>query len=106
MPEPWVEFGVPRLKKSVTIAAHDPKNRELTVHLEMLPGTSGAPRWDGNWPRPEEIRNEPLGITLSFVDFANQLAGRTYQSPRVIVQFHEGDWHTGQRIYKDWRTPW
>ena len=28
--------------------------------------------------------------------------GETFQGPPVVIQFHEGDWHQGARLYRDW----
>ena len=101
--EPWMEFYAPKLGRSVYFGSHDPANREKVLHLEMKPGISATMREDGNWPRPEELRGEPVGVVVSFVHFANSPAGKPYAAAPVLVQFHDGDWHEGQKIYGEWK---
>jgi len=103
MPEPWIEFYAPKLGRSAYFGSHDPADREKVLRLEMKPGISATTREDGNWPRPEELRGEPAGVVVSFVHFANSPAGKVYNAAPVLVQFHNGDWHAGQKIYQKWR---
>jgi hypothetical protein len=74
------------------------------LNLELLPGHAENPRWDGNWPRPEELRGLPAGVLISFVDFANYPPGKIYEAGPVVLQGHDGDWREGQRIYRKWKN--
>jgi hypothetical protein len=103
-PEPWLEISSPSHRRSVYLGAHDPSDRSQVLHLELLPGHAQTPRWDGNWPRPEELNGLPAGVLISFVDFAKHPAGKTYEAAPVVLQGHDGDWHAGQRIYRTWKT--
>jgi hypothetical protein len=102
--EPWMEFESPAHRRFVYLGAHDPAGRSQVLHLELVPGNAATPRWDGNWPRREELGGLPAGILVSFVHFANHAPGKTYEAAPVILQVHDGDWHTGQRIYQKWRS--
>jgi len=97
---PWAGLCLPSARRSVYLGTRGPVTGERALHLELLPGNSGTTRWDGNWPRPEELKGLPAGVTLSITDFPNQPAGRTYDFPPVVLQFHDGDWRDGQRIHE------
>jgi len=71
--------------------------------LELLPGIAGTPRWDGNWPRRQELDGLPAGVLLSFVDFANHPPGEKYDAAPVVVQSHEGDGESS-KIYQSWKA--
>ena len=100
MPATWMEFFAPQLRRSVYIGAHDPANRSLVLRLELIPGSSGTVREDGNWPRPSELHGQPVGVSICFADFPNVPAGKSYQAAPVLISFHDGDWHEAQNIYK------
>jgi hypothetical protein len=71
------------------------------MHLEMLPGNAETPRWDGNWPRPDELAGLPAGVVASIVDFANVPPGKTYEAAPAVVQFHDGDVRAGRRDFEN-----
>ncbi len=102
--EPWMELSGAGRRRSVYLGAHDRADRSRVLHLELLPGHAQTPRWDGNWPRPEELNGLPAGVLLSFVEFANHPPGKTYEAAPVVLQAHDGDWQEGQRIYRKWKT--
>lgn len=91
MPEPWVELYSAKLQRSAYLGARDPSDRPKIARLELIPSNSATPRADGNWPRPEELHGQPVGVTFSFVDLANTPAGTHYVAAPVFVRFHEGD---------------
>ena len=104
LPEPWMELHNSGLRRSVYLGSHDRADRSQVLHLEMLPGNAETPRWDGNWPRPEELYGLPAGVLISFVEFANHPPDKTYEAASVVLEAHDGDWQEGQRIYRNWRT--
>jgi hypothetical protein len=102
--EQWAEFFSPSLNRSVYLGIHDPAKRPMTLRLELIPSSSGTVREDGNWPRPNELRDEPVGVSACYVDFANAPARKTYEAPTVLISFHDGDWHKGQKIFPKEKT--
>jgi hypothetical protein len=98
--ETWAEFFAPKLNRSVYLGVHDAAKRPITLRLELIPSNSNTVREDGNWPRANELRGQPVGVSASFVDFANLPAGRAYKAPPVLLSFHDGDWHEGRKIYQ------
>jgi len=97
---PWAGFRLPGARRSVYIGAMGAVTGRKALHLELLPGSSGTTRWNGNWPRAEELRGQPVGVVFSIVDFANQAPGGVYDFPPIVVRFHDGDWTESQRIYE------
>ena len=89
-PEPWVGFYAPQASRSVLISARDPTDRALYLRLELIPSSSGAPRDDGNWPRPSELRGAPVGVEFSFVDVKGGPAGKSYEAAPVFLRFLDG----------------
>lgn len=104
LPEPWLELTSPSLRRSVYLGAHDRADRSLVLHLELLPGNAETPRWDGNWPRREELHRQPGGVLLSFVHFANHPPGKTHAAAPVLLQAHDGGRQPGAQIYRSWRN--
>jgi hypothetical protein len=96
----WIEFSTPQLNRSIYVGAHDAANRSLVFRLELLPGSSGTLREDGNWPRPSELNGLPVGVSLCFADFPNAPAGKSYEAAPVLISFHDGDWHESQKLFK------
>jgi len=102
--EPWIELFSASHRRSVYLGAHDRADRSQVLHLELLPGHAQTPRWEGNWPRREELGGLPAGVLISFVHFANHPSGKTYEAAPVVLQAHDGDWQEGQRLYRKWKT--
>lgn len=109
-PEPWLAFQSAKIGRSVYIGAHGPTDRKQVIRLELVPASSGTPRDDGNWPRPEELKVEPAaahlpreglpcGVELSFVEFANHPARKVYEAAPVFIRFSEGDWKEARKAY-------
>jgi hypothetical protein len=96
--ETWMEFFAPKLNRSVNFGVQDPAKRPLTLRMELIPSSSLVVREDGNWPRPHELKGQPVGVSACFVDFANAPARKTYTAPSVIISFHDGDWREGRKI--------
>ena len=97
VPQPWIEFHAPQLKRSVYLGVYDRLERSRVVRLELIPGNSATMREDGNWPRVNELRGQPVGVSVCFVDFANTPAKQSYEAPRVLISFHDGDWHAAKK---------
>jgi hypothetical protein len=98
-PEPWVGFCAHGVSRSVLLGARDPADRSLYLRLELIPGSSGTPRDDGNWPRPSELRGAPVGVELSFVDAKGGPVGKPYEAAPVFLRFLDGG---GAQMIKDY----
>ncbi|MHB8956373.1 MAG: DUF6259 domain-containing protein [Pirellulaceae bacterium] len=102
--EPWLELHNRELNRSMYMGAHDLADRSQVLHLELLPGNAETSRLDGNWPRPQELNGLPVGVRVSFVEFADHPPGKVYEAAPVILQVHDGGWQEGQRIYRTWKS--
>ena len=102
-PEPWVGFSAPKTGRSAFVCAVDPADRSLVARLELVPASSGTTRDDGNWPRPEELGGQPVGVELSFVDTVGGPAGRTYRAAPVCLRFLDGEGPAMSKEYRERR---
>jgi hypothetical protein len=88
--QPWMAFCAPQLNRSVYLSTRPYSS--LVVRLEMLPGNSETMREDGNWPRREDLKGQPVGIKASFVDFPNSPSNHVYKAQPVLLTFRDGGW--------------
>jgi hypothetical protein len=101
---PWMEFFAPRWNRSVRIGMSGKAERSPTLRLELIPSNSQTVREDGNWPRPNELKGEPVGVSLCFADFANAPPMKSYQAPAALISFHNGDWQLAKNAISFHRT--
>ena len=78
--QPWMELSTRKLERSVYIGTRRSATGSKVLRLELVPGNSATVREDGNWPRPSELRGEPVGVSVCFVDFADAPAKTTYEA--------------------------
>jgi Domain of unknown function (DUF6259) len=102
---PWLALENARLRRTAFLGSQGPSNRARVMHLEMSPGIAETPRWDGNWPRPEERADVPTGVVVSVVDFASHPPGKTYEAAPAVLQFHDGDARASQRLHDELANP-
>jgi hypothetical protein len=103
-PEPWVGFSSAKAGRAVYIGARDPSDRKQVIRLELFPASSGTPRDDGNWPRPEELKGIPAGVELSFVDIANFPGPQVYHAAPVFLKFVESDNAEMRKVFGEWKV--
>ena len=103
MPMPWMQFYHPGLKRGMYFGAHDPVARHKVLRLEMAPGIAPR-RVNGNWPSPDERGGLPTGVKLCYVHIAYHPAGEDFEASPVVLKFHDGDWRSAARIYREWFT--
>ena len=88
----WMELAAGGGRNhSLYLGANDPVGRSLMLHLELQPGVAQTPRWDGNWPRREELNGQAAGVLISYVEFANYPPGKTYVAAPITLKAHEGE---------------
>jgi len=102
---PWMDIYSLESNRGVYYACHDPTPRVNTLRFEMHPGLARN-RLSGNWPSDEEIEAQrddyPPGLIMHWVHMPYTRPGGTFESPPVVLRFHEGDWHTAAGIYRSW----
>ena len=103
MTMPWFDLSNRTINRGVYIGVHDTVSRYKVLRFELHPGV--ANREGENWPAPEELDpNEPVGLLSHWTLFPYVRSGEHFEGPPVSIQFHDGDWHSAARIYRDWFT--
>src|ERR1043166_3907502 len=100
---PWASLFHVKRKRALYTAALEETPRVKGLRFELMPGVAET-RSGGNWPRPEEVGNEPFGLTMNWVHFPFTKPGETFQSAPVVWRCHEGDWRESAEIYRKWFT--
>lgn len=101
MPMPWVSFYHEELNRGVYFANHDREIRSKIFRMALSPGTAER-RADGDWPRPEELNGEPLGVTMNWTHFPYTKPGETFVGPTLVLRCHDGGWQESAAIYRQW----
>jgi hypothetical protein len=100
---PWFDLSNRKLNRGVYIGIHDPVSRFKVLRFELHPGL--ANREGENWPTKSETNpNEPIGLLSHWTLFPYVKPGENFEGPPVSIQFHDGDWHSGARLYREWFT--
>jgi len=82
-------------------ANQDPETRLMLLDVELRPYAIGAEIKD-NWPAPSDLPpDEPIGLTMGWVNMP-YLSKGTFTSGPIALQVHHGDWHQASRIYRAW----
>jgi hypothetical protein len=101
LPMPWYDIYNPKVGRGVYCGCHDTAARFKVLRFELLPGTASG-RAD-SWPSDDEVdRSVPVGVTSSWVSFPYLKQGETFSGAPVHLEFHEGGWHRGASIYREW----
>jgi hypothetical protein len=97
----WMDVFNPKAKIGYYYANQDPGLRLSALYFELRPFTKSASVKD-NWPLRSELpAEEPLGMTMGWVNFPYAGKGK-FQAGPVALQVHIGDWHTASSIYRGW----
>ena len=97
----WTQFYNSRANLGLHYAYHDPEARLAAVYFELRPFTKIAAIGD-KWPTREDLpEDEPIGLTMGWLNFPYAGKGISRYGP-VTLQLHEGDWHEGSALYRQW----
>jgi len=103
----WMDMYNTELNCGFYVGCHETKPRRNTLWFEMHPGLARN-RLSGNWPTEKEMASMddqyPAGLVMSWVNLPYTEPGATFESPPVVFQSHEGDWHRAAKIYRSWFT--
>jgi hypothetical protein len=103
----WASLYHKRQKKAVYFGNHNPEVAMSAFWGEINPcGSYANPRgrWGPQaWPHPSQTEADvPIGAAVGWMFFAFLAAGGRYQSPPVVVRFHEGDWSDSAAYFRAW----
>ncbi|MCX6642277.1 MAG: DUF6259 domain-containing protein [Candidatus Bathyarchaeota archaeon] len=97
----WMEFFNHKTNLGIYYANHDPESRLTGLYFELRPFTKSAALGD-NWPTSSDVpAGEPIGLTMGWLKFP-YLKNGTFNSGPVALQVHNGDWHEGSELYREW----
>lgn len=103
MSMPWMSLYQPELGRGAYFAAHDLEPRAKTLRLAMHPGIAHR-REGGDWPMPDEVGGEPMGVVANWAFFPYTRPGGEFEGPPIVLRFHEGDWRQAGALYRGWFT--
>ena len=97
----WIDMYNPKAGIGYYYANQDADTRLMLLDLELRPFAKGAEIKD-NWPAPSELSaDEPIGLTMGWVNMP-YLRNGTFTSGPVALEVHTGDWHDAAKIYRSW----
>ncbi len=100
---PWMSMFHPKLKRALYTAALEETPRVKAIRFALEPGLAEK-RADGNWPRPDEVGDLPLGLTMNWVHFPFTKPGEMFTSAPVVMRCHDGGWRESAELYRKWFT--
>ncbi len=99
---PWIDLYHVATGRGVYIGNHDDVARKSAVVLELRPSTVyGA---GGQlWPTARVATDTAVGATIGWAQFPFLAPGDAWQSPPVVVHFHEtGGWWAAADFFRGW----
>jgi hypothetical protein len=98
---PWVSLYHPELDRALYFAALEETPRVKLIRFNLDPGIAETPS-GGNWPRPDEVGELPLGLTMNWTHVPFTTPGETFTGAAVVLQAHAGDWQWAAKLYRRW----
>ena len=97
----WMEVFNIRENIGMYYAQHDSVIRKTTLYYELRPSEKGNVIGD-NWPTEKDVPDgTPIGLTMGWMN-TPYTKKDIFSSAPVVLQLHEGDWHEGSQIYRQW----
>lgn len=97
----WMEVFNTKENVGMYYAQHDSVIRKATFYYELRPSEKGNVLGD-NWPTKEDVPDgTPIGITMGWMN-TPYTKKEIFSSAPVVLQLHQGDWHEGSHIYRQW----
>ena len=97
----WMEVFNTKENIGMYYAQQDTVIRKAALYYELLPSEKGNVMGD-NWPTEKDVpEGTPVGLTMGWMNMPYTKTG-VFSSAPVVVQLHQGDWHEGSHIYRQW----
>ncbi|HMH34638.1 MAG TPA: DUF6259 domain-containing protein [Puia sp.] len=98
----WMEVFNIRENIGMYYAQQDSLIRKTTFYYELRPSEKGNVIGEDNWPTEKDVPDgTPIGITMGWLNTPYTKKG-SFSSAPVVLQLHQGDWHEGSHIYRQW----
>jgi len=98
---PWVSLYHAELDRAVYFAALEETPRVKLIRFYLDPGIAET-RAGGNWPRPDEVSELPLGLSMNWTHVPFTKPGETFSGATIVLQAHAGGWQESAKIYRQW----
>jgi hypothetical protein len=97
----WIEVYNTRENIGMYYAQQDTIIRKAAFYYELRPSEKGNVIGD-NWPTEKDVPDgTPIGLTMGWLNTPYTKRG-VFSSAPVVIQLHQGDWHEGSHIYRQW----
>ena len=97
----WIEVYNTRENIGMYYAQQDTIIRKAAFYYELRPSEKGNVIGD-NWPTENDVPpGTPIGLTMGWLN-TPYTKRAVFSSAPVVLQLHQGDWHEGSRIYRQW----
>jgi len=97
---PWWSIWDPTTNRSLYLGYHDTTCRLSTWHTYLYPNSTGSGA--DAFFTPQQAGGQPVGLVFSHVRYPFIRAGETLDSGEFVFRVHEGDWHRGAKLYRQW----
>ncbi len=97
---PWWDIYDEVNDMGIYLGYHDPIFRISQWNTILKPTISGKP--DDAWLKEDETEDEPVGMIFSHIRFPYVKENEVFDSGEFVIMIHEGDWHTGSLLYREW----
>jgi len=98
---PWVSLHNPANQRALYFAALEETPRVKLLSFDFDPGTAEG-RAGGNWPRPDEVGDFLLGVTMCWTHVPYTKPGETFTGAVIHLRAHAGDWREAAKLYRAW----
>lgn len=97
----WMEIFNTKENLGMYYAQQDTVIRKAALYYELRPSEKGNVIGD-NWPTEKDVPvGTPIGLTMGWVNMPYMKKG-IFSSAPIVLQLHQGDWHEGSHIYRQW----
>lgn len=97
----WMEIFNTKENIGMYYAQQDTVIRKAALYYELRPSERGNVLGD-NWPTEQDVPvGTPIGLTMGWMNMPYTKNG-VFSAAPVVLQLHQGDWHEGSRIYRQW----
>jgi hypothetical protein len=97
----WMEVFNTKENIGMYYAQQDTVIRKAALYYELRPSEKGNVIGD-NWPTDKDVpAGTPIGLTMGWMNMPYTTKD-IFSSAPVVLQLHQGDWHEGSHIYRQW----
>ena len=97
----WMEIFNNKENIGMYYGQQDTVIRKTAFYYELRPSEKGNVIGD-NWPEEKDVpAGTPIGLTMGWMNMPYTKKG-VFSAAPIVLQLHQGDWHEGSQIYRQW----